>query len=90
MLQSIHQSLAALSKVIRGTQLLTPDVQKLASALLNQEVSKKKSPSYLPTVNSLCLINDLTQGCPNYDLWAAYCQTMFAPVCNLIPLIHQR
>lgn len=36
--QSIHQSLAALSKVIRGTQLLTPEVQKLATALLNQEV----------------------------------------------------
>lgn len=38
LLQNIHQSLAALSKVIRGTQLLTPEVQKLASALLNQEV----------------------------------------------------
>ncbi|KAF0030538.1 hypothetical protein F2P81_017269 [Scophthalmus maximus] len=37
LVQSIHQSLAALSKVIRGTQLLTPDVQKLATALLNQE-----------------------------------------------------
>ncbi|XP_028320044.1 cytoplasmic dynein 2 heavy chain 1 isoform X2 [Gouania willdenowi] len=37
MVQSIHQSLSALSKVIRGTQLLTPEVQKLASALLNQE-----------------------------------------------------
>ncbi|KAM9317805.1 cytoplasmic dynein 2 heavy chain 1 [Pholidichthys leucotaenia] len=37
LVQSIHQSLAALSKVIRGTQLLTPEVQKLAVALLNQE-----------------------------------------------------
>ncbi|XP_024132434.1 cytoplasmic dynein 2 heavy chain 1 [Oryzias melastigma] len=37
LIQNIHQSLAALSKVIRGTQLLTPDVQKLATALLNQE-----------------------------------------------------
>uniref|UniRef100_A0A672FQT3 Dynein cytoplasmic 2 heavy chain 1 n=1 Tax=Salarias fasciatus TaxID=181472 RepID=A0A672FQT3_SALFA len=37
MVQGIHQSLAALSKVIRGTQLLTPEVQKLATALLNQE-----------------------------------------------------
>lgn len=41
-LQSIHQSLAALSKVIRGTQLLTPEVQKLATALLNQAVRKKE------------------------------------------------
>lgn len=39
--QSIHHSLAALSKVIRGTQLLTPEVQKLATALLNQEVRKE-------------------------------------------------
>ncbi|KAM3875467.1 cytoplasmic dynein 2 heavy chain 1 [Diretmus argenteus] len=37
LVQGIHQSLAALSKVIRGTQLLTAEVQKLASALLNQE-----------------------------------------------------
>ncbi|CAG6004611.1 unnamed protein product [Menidia menidia] len=37
LVQNIHQSLAALSKVIRGTQLLTPEVQKLATALLNQE-----------------------------------------------------
>uniref|UniRef100_A0A7N9ATV1 Cytoplasmic dynein 2 heavy chain 1 n=1 Tax=Mastacembelus armatus TaxID=205130 RepID=A0A7N9ATV1_9TELE len=37
LVQSIHQSLAALSKVIRGTQLLTNEVQKLATALLHQE-----------------------------------------------------
>ncbi len=37
--QAVHASLAALSKVIRGTQLLTSDVQHLAEALLNQEVS---------------------------------------------------
>ncbi|XP_056467776.1 cytoplasmic dynein 2 heavy chain 1 isoform X1 [Gadus chalcogrammus] len=37
LVQSIHHSLAALSKVIRGTQLLTAEVQKLATALLNQE-----------------------------------------------------
>lgn len=38
LVQSIHQSLASLSKVIRGTSLLTADVHKLATALLNQEV----------------------------------------------------
>ncbi|XP_026994578.2 cytoplasmic dynein 2 heavy chain 1 isoform X2 [Tachysurus fulvidraco] len=37
LVQSIHQSLAALSKVIRGTCLLTADTHKLATALLNQE-----------------------------------------------------
>ena len=38
LVQSIHSSLAALSKVIRGTQLVASDVQNLAAALLNQEV----------------------------------------------------
>uniref|UniRef100_A0A8C9S5I7 Cytoplasmic dynein 2 heavy chain 1 n=1 Tax=Scleropages formosus TaxID=113540 RepID=A0A8C9S5I7_SCLFO len=37
LVQSIHQSLAALSKVIRGTSLLTAEVHKLGLALLNQE-----------------------------------------------------
>ncbi|KAJ8297986.1 LOW QUALITY PROTEIN: hypothetical protein KUTeg_024517 [Tegillarca granosa] len=37
LVQNVHQSLASLSKVIRGTQLLTTEVQKLAAALLNQE-----------------------------------------------------
>ncbi|XP_065136472.1 cytoplasmic dynein 2 heavy chain 1 [Paramisgurnus dabryanus] len=37
LVQNIHQSLASLSKVIRGTSLLTADVHKLATALLNQE-----------------------------------------------------
>nr|KAG5701773.1 hypothetical protein BaRGS_000763 [Batillaria attramentaria] len=37
LVQSVHASLAALSKVIRGTQLLTSEVQNLAAALLSQE-----------------------------------------------------
>lgn len=56
--QSIHQSLAALSKVIRGSQLLTPEVQKLASALLNQEVIKRTHN--IGTVNLLSLLTLLT------------------------------
>jgi len=40
LVQSIHHSLAALSKIIRGTQLLTKEVQNLAAALLNQEVRR--------------------------------------------------
>lgn len=40
LVQSVHQSLAALSKVIRGATLLSSEVQKLASALLNQKVSQ--------------------------------------------------
>ncbi|OWF37256.1 Cytoplasmic dynein 2 heavy chain 1 [Mizuhopecten yessoensis] len=37
LVQKIHHSLASLSKVIRGSQLLTSEVQGLAAALLNQE-----------------------------------------------------
>ncbi|NXG46652.1 DYHC2 protein, partial [Psilopogon haemacephalus] len=37
LVQSIHQSLASLSKVIRGTSLLSSEVQRLATALLNQK-----------------------------------------------------
>ncbi|XP_069747277.1 cytoplasmic dynein 2 heavy chain 1 isoform X4 [Narcine bancroftii] len=37
LVQSVHQSLAAMSKVIRGATLLTSSVQKLATALMNQE-----------------------------------------------------
>jgi len=36
--QFVHMSLAALSKVLRGTQLLTSDVQTVGSALMNLEV----------------------------------------------------
>lgn len=43
LVQTVHQSLASLSKVIRGTQLLNKDVQNLAAALLNQEVSAQLS-----------------------------------------------
>jgi len=38
--QFVHLSLAALSKVLRGTQLLTSDVQTVGSALINIEVSQ--------------------------------------------------
>ncbi|XP_064610087.1 cytoplasmic dynein 2 heavy chain 1-like isoform X3 [Liolophura sinensis] len=38
LVQSIHTSLAALSKVIRGSQLVTTEVQNLAAALLTQEI----------------------------------------------------
>ncbi|XP_072706738.1 cytoplasmic dynein 2 heavy chain 1 isoform X3 [Ciconia boyciana] len=37
LVQSVHQSLASLSKVIRGTSLLNSEVQRLARALLNQK-----------------------------------------------------
>ncbi|NXK72907.1 DYHC2 protein, partial [Amazona guildingii] len=37
LVQSVHQSLASLSRVIRGTSLLSSEVQRLATALLNQK-----------------------------------------------------
>ena len=37
-IQSVHASLASLSKVIRGTQLLTTEVQHMAEAVMSQEV----------------------------------------------------
>lgn len=39
LVQYIHAQLASLSKVIRGTQLLTNEVQNLAIALMNSEVT---------------------------------------------------
>ncbi|XP_039269307.2 cytoplasmic dynein 2 heavy chain 1-like [Styela clava] len=41
LVQTVHQSLSALSKVIRGSQLLSTDVQKMANSLLLQETPLK-------------------------------------------------
>lgn len=38
LIQNVHASLAALSKVIRGSQLLSKEVHELAQALMAQEV----------------------------------------------------
>ena len=38
LVQNVHAALASLSKVIRGTQLLTKEVMDLAQALMAQEV----------------------------------------------------
>lgn len=46
LVQFVHASLAGLSKVIRGTSLLTSEVQSLASSLLKQEVSTVSPPIY--------------------------------------------
>nr|XP_026693267.1 cytoplasmic dynein 2 heavy chain 1-like isoform X1 [Ciona intestinalis] len=37
LVQKVHQTLSSLSKVMRGSQLLTSDVHKLASSILQQE-----------------------------------------------------
>lgn len=38
LVQTVHSSLAALNKVLRGSSLLTPSVQKMAGSLLKSEV----------------------------------------------------
>ena len=38
LVQAVHSSLADLNKVLRGSALLTTDVQRLARALLRHEV----------------------------------------------------
>ena len=38
LVQHVHGSLAALSKVIKGTTLLTAETQNLATSLMKQEV----------------------------------------------------
>ena len=40
LVQHVHGSLAALSKVIKGTALLTAETQNLATSLMKQEVVK--------------------------------------------------
>ena len=56
LVQTVHQSLAALSKVIRGTTLLSSEVQKLVSALLNQKVSPLKDTCFYFLIKSDCSI----------------------------------
>ena len=43
LVQHVHGSLAALSKVIKGTTLLTAETQSLATSLMKQEVSNALS-----------------------------------------------
>ena len=43
LVQAVHSSLAALNKVLRGSSLLTTDVQRLAGSLLKHEVRNTTS-----------------------------------------------
>ena len=68
LVQTVHQSLAALSKVIRGTQLLSKDVQNLASALLKQEVSLFFNDKIINQIK-LLMVTLLSLA----DRWRGYC-----------------
>lgn len=49
LVQFVHSSLASLSKVIRGSSLLTSEVQSLAGSLLKQEVKSKSGKALFDT-----------------------------------------
>ncbi len=46
LVQHVHGSLAALSKVIKGTTLLTAETQNLATSLMKQEVCNNDTLCY--------------------------------------------
>ena len=89
LVQSVHQSLAALSKVIRGTQLLTNEVQNLAAALLNQEVNQytflvegnKRAYKFMfmQLHTSLCLWNC----CKSYEIFKEFCVASCFYLCRM-------
>ena len=68
LVQTVHQSLAAVSKVIRGTQLLSKDIQNLAAALLNQEVSLFFNDKIINQIK-LLMVTLLSLA----DRWRGYC-----------------
>ena len=57
LVQTVHSSLAALNKVLKGTSLLTPSVQKLAGALLKHEVHMSTKVSLLQAERALCCMH---------------------------------
>ena len=52
LVQTVHSSLASLNRVLRGSSLLTPAVQKLASSLLKNEVNFLQIAIAIPRVYS--------------------------------------
>lgn len=64
LVQSVHQSLASLSKVIRGTSLLSPEVQKLANFSnargqtdIPASVIKKLQETYYKILQGCCQLH---------------------------------
>ena len=47
LVQTIHENLAALSKVIRGISLITNEVQEYAKDLLQNEVIDRENDNFL-------------------------------------------
>uniref|UniRef100_H2SD75 Dynein cytoplasmic 2 heavy chain 1 n=1 Tax=Takifugu rubripes TaxID=31033 RepID=H2SD75_TAKRU len=90
LVQSIHQSLAALSKVIRGSQLLTPEVQKLASALLNQECPLMWQKEWEGPEEPLQYLRAVVTRAGAIKRWAerAASHTLLADILDLSELLH--
>ncbi|KAM4699205.1 cytoplasmic dynein 2 heavy chain 1 [Discoglossus pictus] len=90
LLQSIHQSLAALSKVIRGTSLLTSEVQKLASALLEQKCPLAWQNKWEGPEEPLQYLRGLVARAVAIQVWVekAEKQTLLSDTLDLSELFH--
>ncbi|XP_077154626.1 cytoplasmic dynein 2 heavy chain 1 isoform X5 [Ranitomeya variabilis] len=90
LVQSIHHSLAALSKVIRGTSLLTSDVQKLASALLEQKCPLAWQSKWEGPEDPLQYLRGLVSRAVAIQNWVekAEKQTLLSDTLDLSELFH--
>ncbi|XP_071990308.1 cytoplasmic dynein 2 heavy chain 1 isoform X1 [Engystomops pustulosus] len=90
LVQSIHQSLAALSKVIRGTSLLTSDVHKLASALLEQKCPLAWQSKWEGPEDPLQYLRGLVSRAVAIQNWVekAEKQTLLSDTLDLSELFH--
>ncbi|XP_043547742.1 cytoplasmic dynein 2 heavy chain 1 isoform X2 [Chiloscyllium plagiosum] len=90
LVQSIHQSLAAMSKVIRGTSLLTPSVQKLATALMNQECPLSWQNKWEGPEDPMQYLRGLVARALAIQVWVekAANQTLLSDTLDLSELFH--
>nr|XP_023648221.1 cytoplasmic dynein 2 heavy chain 1 isoform X1 [Paramormyrops kingsleyae]XP_023648222.1 cytoplasmic dynein 2 heavy chain 1 isoform X1 [Paramormyrops kingsleyae] len=90
LVQSIHQSLAALSRVIRGTSLLTADVQKLATALLNQECPQSWQSKWEGPEDPMQYLRAVVSRALAIQAWVqrAERQTLMTETLDLSELLH--
>ncbi|XP_069615312.1 cytoplasmic dynein 2 heavy chain 1 [Ranitomeya imitator] len=90
LVQNIHHSLAALSKVIRGTSLLTSDVQKLASTLLEQKCPLAWQSKWEGPEDPLQYLRGLVSRAVAIQNWVekAEKQTLLSDTLDLSELFH--
>uniref|UniRef100_A0AAV2J329 Cytoplasmic dynein 2 heavy chain 1 n=1 Tax=Knipowitschia caucasica TaxID=637954 RepID=A0AAV2J329_KNICA len=90
LVKRIHNSLAALSKVIRGTQLLNPEVEKLATALLNQECPLTWQKSWEGPEEPMQYLREVVARALALEGWVERSarQTLLSDVLDLSELFH--